>query len=57
MRTVLLLVFALFGVLMLASLLAAVLLLAAYVIGQARQWVLSRREMRRQLDDLIRERP
>ena len=48
---------ALFGVVMLASLLGAVLLLAAFMVGQGREWVLSRREMRRQLDDLIRERP
>lgn len=55
--TVVTVVLALFGVVMLASLLAGVLLLAAFVVGQAREWVLSRREMRRQLDDLIRERP
>lgn len=55
-RTVLLIVFAVLAVAMLASLLAGLLLTAAFVVQQARVWVGSRREMDRQLADLLRER-
>ncbi len=56
MRTALLIVFALAGVVMLASLLGGLLLLGSFAVTRARELHGSRREMRRQLDDLIRER-
>lgn len=46
---------ALVGVVLLVSLLAGVLLIAAFVVGQARVWVGSRREMDRQLADLLKD--
>lgn len=55
MRTVLLFAFGLLDPAMLASLLAGLLLIAAFVVGQAREWVGSRREMDRQLADLLKE--
>lgn len=55
MRTALLIVFALAGVVLLVSLLAGLLRIAAFVVQQVRVWVGSRREMDRQLADLLRE--
>ena len=57
MRTALLIVFALAGVVMLASLLGGLLLLAAFAVQRARELHGSRREMDRQLADLLKERP
>lgn len=48
-------VFALAGVVMLASLMGGLLLLGSFAVTRARE-LHARREMRRQLDDLIRER-
>lgn len=57
MRTALLIVFALAGVVMLASLLGGLLLLGSFAVTRARELHGSRREMDRQLADLLKERP